>query len=139
MDPFSIGVALAALLGPLLTRAGGVATDRLGDAAGEAVASQIRRLWRRLGPRLDQDPEAARSVSDLAADPADPDARTALGDEIGAVLAGNAELLRMAAELLAATERGISVTGDGNTVQSGSGNISIQGSSGIHLRDDGRG
>jgi hypothetical protein len=142
VDPFTLGAAVAAILAPLLGRAGGAAADRIAAAAGEALgnaaASRVRTLWRRLQPGLDDTPDAARAVAGLSVNPRDPSALTVLGDEIGYLLDADPAVRRLAVDLVK-TARGasIAVHGDGNTVQSGHGNMVISDSSGVTVYRNG--
>jgi hypothetical protein len=140
MDPASLATGLVAVLAPLVPYLAGLgraaadaAAERSGRALGEAVIDRADELWDRLWPRLRRRPDAQQAVTTLAHDADDGRARAALANELAAILAGDPDLARGAAGLLAsATGRRVSVeagdwtvTGDGNVVQQGDQNINI--------------
>ena len=83
--------ALTAMLAPclpFLVQTGTAATEHVSEQLGEEVWPHGTRLWDRLRPAVEGNPAAQEAVGDLAINPDDPIARTALVWQLRKLLEG---------------------------------------------------
>lgn len=142
MEPATLAAGLVAVLArllPFLTGMGEATGNAVADSAGKAIGdAAIKRstaLWDQLWPKLRGEASARRAVTAVAENPDAEHDRTVLAGAIASVLARDPKLAREATVLLEQVQIGeITVTGDGNVVQSGKTNISIGKARGVDIR-----
>lgn len=127
-------VAMVAPALPYLMQKVDQAADAAVEKLGRKAWEHARGLWAKLWPRI-EDKEAAREAAEtLAADPSDEDARAALRMTLKKLLAEDAELAQVLADLLgearqagvtvtASGERSVAVGRDAGTIITGDGNV----------------
>jgi formylglycine-generating enzyme required for sulfatase activity/energy-coupling factor transporter ATP-binding protein EcfA2 len=124
---------LAQTLGPYLPvlletgkKAGEKALEEVGKKAGGEAFEGAKKVWGRIRGKVEEKPEAAEAVRDLAADPDDPDLQAALRVQLKKILGADAGLAGEVAKLLQAVE----IHGSENAVAQvrGSRNVVVQGS-----------
>jgi hypothetical protein len=117
INPVSLATTLAALLAPALPhllKSGEKVAEEAGKVIGTQAWEQVKVLWERLRPKVEQRPAAKEAVDEVAHAPADEDAVAALRLQLRKILAEDPTL---AAELapLAEQARGqinVTVSGD---------------------------
>jgi hypothetical protein len=99
MDPKLLADALTTALAPAmpyLVAGGQEAVRRAGKKIGEEGLDFAKKLWEKVGPKVKGSPQAEGAAQDVAAAPAEPDARAALRLQLRKILEADPEL---AAEL----------------------------------------
>lgn len=117
---------LARILGPYLpylVETGKKAGDKV---VGEAALAGAKKVWGKLRGKVEEKPEAAEAVRDLAADPEDSDLQAALRVQLKKILATDSGFAGELAKLLQAT--GTKVTQTADTRGSGNATAQLQGS-----------
>ena len=84
--------ALTSFLAPLLGSLLGDLADRAKTTVGDALWAQAQKLWRRLQPKVEEDPETLAAAEKLAANPDDRDLQADLTYLLGRILAADPEL-----------------------------------------------
>jgi hypothetical protein len=115
IDAAAVGSLLAPALPYLLRSADGVAAQAA-DAIGAKGWEYAQRVWDRLSARLQERPGAREAAEDVAADPADAEARQVLAYQLRKLLERDAGLAAEIEELMAeaAQHVEIRVAGDRN-------------------------
>lgn len=123
---------LARILGPYLpylAKAGDTvgekALEETGKKAGGEAFEGAKRVWKRLRGKVEEKPQAAEAVRDLAEDPDDEDLQAAVRVQLKKILAADLGLAGEMAELLQTVE----IEGSANEVAQvrGSRNVIVQG------------
>ena len=136
MDPSALSDLVAQLvqtLGPYLPAlletgktVGGKAVEEVGKKAGGEAFDGAKKVWKKLRGKVEEKPEAAEAVRDLAEDPDDSDLQAAVRVQLKKILAADPSLVGEMAKLLQTVE----IHGSGNAVAQvrGSQNVVAQGS-----------
>jgi hypothetical protein len=118
--------ALTAFLAPFLPallKPAQEAATQLAEKFGEAAVDQAKKLWGRLSEKVRGRPAAVEAAEDVAKDPDDPDARTALQWQLKKLLAEDPDFAR---ELAQQWEQAQQVAGINIVVTaSGDGSIAV--------------
>jgi formylglycine-generating enzyme required for sulfatase activity len=130
MDPVlldALTIMLAQALPHLLAaggKAAGKAVEEVGKEAGGGAVAKAKEAWGKLRGRVEAKPAALEAAEDVADDPEDADARTALRRQLGKILATDEDLAAEIAEIVKAarpevTTRDIRVRDEGVVASEG--------------------
>ena len=142
---------------PYLLKMGEQAAEEAAKKFGAEAWEGAKALWARLKPKVEAKPASQEAVTDLAANPQNEKAQTALQWQLEKLLAEDQALARevqqaletpAAQQVIAQNERsvaiggdasgGVIITGDQNTVQQGKYNIQIDRAAGLAIGDGAR-
>lgn len=94
MDPLTTSVValLAPALGGLAKKGADAVAREIGSGIGADAWAQAKRVWEKLGPRVEETPGALELAQDLGSDPDNQDLRTAFGVQVEKILDRDAAL-----------------------------------------------
>jgi hypothetical protein len=117
VDVSALTAFLAPFL-PVLLGAARTAADEAGRSLGSEALEHARRLWGRLRPRVEQEPEVQAAAAKVADDPDDDRLRRILALHLEGLVATDADLAAELERLWAEARRAnvVTVRGDRNVV-----------------------
>lgn len=135
MDPTDLFKQLKPILEPtldFLEQVAGKTADQAAKQFGVAAWKALTRLWVRLRSGVGRRPAGAEALEDLHEDPADPDNRAALMKQVRKVIAKDAEIQSVLADVLASgtltsVQSAVADHG-GRVIQGGPGSANVGGS-----------
>ena len=113
IDVAAIGALLAPAL-PYLLKSADHAASQAATAIGDKAWVYAQRVWDKLAARLGDRPGAPEAAAEVAADPADEDARMVLEYHVRKLLERDAGLAAEVEELMAEAARHVQITVAGN-------------------------
>lgn len=128
MDPQTLAQQIVPFLAsflPYLLKAGEKAIEKAGEKSGEAAWEKAQALWGKLRPKIEARPAAQEAAADVAQNPQDEDAQTALRLQLKKLLAEDAALAEEVARLWSeAQAAGVTVTAAGDRSAAIGGSVS---------------